>query len=69
MMENLRKFEGKNVRLTTVSGKLYTGYVGDYIFADENEPIQEESLILDNIPGKNNPMEFLASEIKYVEVE
>lgn len=37
MIENLRKYEGKNITLTDTSVKKYVGYVSDYIFADDNK--------------------------------
>lgn len=70
---NLRFFEGKNVKLTDDEGREYKGYVGDYIFAEDNVPEEIEAIVLD-YPIRddgfkyNNPVEFTAPEIKSIEV-
>lgn len=63
---NLRQYDSKRVRLTDTDGKVYEGYVGDYIFAEDNDP-EEESLVLD-IEGERYPTEFLAHEIADVQI-
>lgn len=70
---NLRFFEGKNVRLTDVEGKVFEGYAADYIFAEDNEPEEIEAIILD-YPVRDdgfkykNPVEFTAPEIESIEI-
>lgn len=71
---NLRFYEGKNVKLTDIDGKIYTGYVADYIFAEDNVPKEMEAVILDYPIRKSdgykyrNPVEFTAPEIKSIEI-
>ena len=43
---NLRSFEGKNVRITDIDGKVFEGYAADYIFAEDNEPEEVEAIVL-----------------------
>lgn len=71
-MEQLRLYEGKTVALEAADGEIYTGYVGDYIFADDNVPAEIEALVL-NCPVRSSdgyryssPVEFTAREIKSV---
>ena len=70
---NLRSFEGKNVRLTDIDGKVFEGYAADYIFAEDNEPEEVEAIVLD-YPLRDdgfkyeNPVEFTAPEIKNIEI-
>lgn len=68
----LRSLEGKKIRLTDTDGYVYTGVVGDYVYADDNDP-EEEAIILDYLTRNDgfkyeNPIEFRASEIKSIEV-
>lgn len=71
-MEELRFYEGKTVVLEATDGEVYTGYVSDYIFAEDNVPDEVEALVL-NYPVRRsdgykykNPVEFTAREIKVV---
>ena len=70
---NLRSFEGKNVRITDIDGKVFEGYAADYIFAEDNEPEEVEAIVLD-YPLRDdgfkyeNPVEFTAPEIKNIEI-
>lgn len=70
---NLGYYEGKNVRLTDIDGEIYEGYASDYIFADNNEPVEVEAIILDYPVRKSdrytyeNPVEFTSEEILYIE--
>lgn len=70
----LRNYEGKNIRLTDIEGEVYEGYAADYVFADDNEPVEVEALILDYPVRKSdgykyeNPVEFTAPEIESIEV-
>lgn len=74
MIMNLRSLEGKTVRLTDNEDKEYEGYVGDYVFAEDNTPEEVEAIILDDLVRKSdeyrfeNPVEFTAPEIKSIEV-
>lgn len=71
---NLRFYEGKNVKLTDVDGEIYTGYVTDYIFAEDNAPEEVEAIMLDYPIRESdgykyqNPVEFTAPEIKSIEI-
>lgn len=72
-MTNLREFEGKNIKLIDVENDTFEGYVGDYIFPDDNEPEGVEGIILD-YPIRSdgykyqNPVQFNAPEIRSIEV-
>ncbi len=71
---NLRRLEGKNIRLTDVDEEVFEGYVGDYVFAEDNVPKEVEAIVLDYPVRKSDgykykyPVEFTAPEIKLVEV-
>lgn len=71
-MDNLKIYDGKTVKLTDIDGEVFTGYVGDYIYADDNEP-EVEGIVLDYpVRGDGykyeNPVEFDAPEIKSIEI-
>lgn len=71
-MSKLSKFEGKMVRLITNDGHQYEGFVGDYIYPEDNEPEGVEAVILDPplLEGNHKTtglMEFVADEIKEIE--
>ncbi len=72
---NLRKFESKNVRIIDTEKDIYEGYVGDYIFPEDNEPEGMEAVVLDNVKRLgnpiyfyNNPVRFNKNEIKSIEI-
>ncbi len=72
---NLRKFEFKNVRMVCTDGDVFEGFVGDYIFPEDNEPEGIEGIVLDNAKRINNdvcsydyPVGFNADEIKSIEI-
>ncbi|MCD8090079.1 MAG: hypothetical protein LUD81_05560 [Clostridiales bacterium] len=72
---NLRKFEGKNVRIIDTEKDIYEGYVGDYIFPEDNEPEGMEAVVLDDTKRVSNPKRFYdlpvrfnANEIKSIEL-
>ena len=71
-MEQLRLYEGKTVALEAADGEIYIGYVGDYIFAEDNVPAEIEALVLD-CPVRSSdgyryssPVEFTAREIRSI---
>ena len=63
---NLIKYEGKHVRLHSVSGKIYKGKVTDYIFPEDNYPEGVESIVLDTTDGRT--IEFPKEDIKSITV-
>ena len=69
----LRKYEGKNVRLIDVDGDGFIGYASDYIFADDNAPEEVESIVLSH-PTRDDgyvydtSVEFTAHEIRSIEI-
>ncbi len=63
---NLRKLEGKKIRLIDIDGKVFTGYVGDYVAIEDNNS-EEEAIILDII-SHSNPIQFNKSEIKSISI-
>lgn len=73
MIMELRNLEGKTVRLIDNEGKEYKGYVGDYIYPEDNEPEGVEAIILDDLIRTSdgykfeNPVEFTALEIQTIE--
>lgn len=70
----LRKYDCENVVIKTINGNIYEGYVGDYIFPDDNEP-EVEGLILDNAVRVNDgykytyPIEFDAPDISEIRIK
>lgn len=46
-MENLRSYEGHKVKIVDVDGQIWQGFATDWIAADDNAPIEIESLIID----------------------
>ena len=69
---NLIDYEFKTVELTDIDGQTFTGYVGDYIYPEDNDP-EVEGIIMDNVVRGDgykykNPIEFDASEIKSIEI-
>lgn len=71
---DLIDYEGKTVRLTDTDGEIYEGYVTDYVFADDNEPVEVDAIILDYPVRESdgykyeNPVEFTEPEIHSIEV-
>ena len=46
-METLRKYEGEKVEIIDTDGKIWRGFATDWIAADDNAPVEIESLIID----------------------
>ena len=46
-METLRKYEGEKVEIVDTDGKIWCGFATDWIAADDNAPVEIESLIID----------------------
>ena len=71
-MNNLMKYEGKTIKLIDIDGDVFTGYVTDYIYADDNEPEVEGIIIKKPVrsDGYNytHDVEFDAPEIKSIEI-
>ena len=65
MIENLRKYEGKNIILTDTDGKQYVGYVSGYIFADNNESKGLDAIIID-CSESESPIQFNNDEISSI---
>ncbi|NLL91206.1 MAG: hypothetical protein GX222_02155 [Ruminococcaceae bacterium] len=63
---NLQEYEGKQVVIKTIDDEIFRGVVGDYMFAEDNNP-PKESIIIDAI-GFSNPIEIFADEIKSIEI-
>lgn len=62
----LSEYEGKKVIVETIDNKIFRGYVGDYIFPEDNDN-GEESIVIDAI-GKKNPVELLRSDISSISI-
>lgn len=62
---NLRQYEHKKVRIVDKDGKQYKGYVGDYIWADDNEN-NLESIIVDFPDG--SVAEFYEKDFELIEI-
>lgn len=73
-MVKLRTLEGKKIRLTDFDDNVFEGYVGDYIYPDDNEPEGIEGIVLDYPIRKSdnykyeNLIEFDAPDIKSIEI-
>lgn len=65
---NLRKFEGKRIRLTNVESEVFEGRVEDYTYPEDNEPEGVESITLYDCPQRNYPVEFYAPDIRSIEI-
>lgn len=46
-METLRQYEGERVEIVDIDGKIWRGVATDWIAADDNAPVEIESLVLD----------------------
>lgn len=46
-METLRQYEGERVEIVDTDGKIWRGFATDWIAADDNAPVEIESLVLD----------------------
>ncbi len=66
MIENLRRYEGKNVILTHIDGDVFTGFVSDYIFPEDNEPEGIDGIIMD-CNERDLPVQFNNDEITSIE--
>lgn len=65
-------YEFKTVKLTDIDGQTYIGYVGDYVYPEDNDS-EVEGIILDNTVRSDGfksqyPIKFNAPEIKSIEV-
>lgn len=67
---NLIRCEGKKVRITDIEEQIWEGVVTDYIYPEDNEPEEIESIIIDCKRGKyiGKPVEFTEREIKSIEI-
>lgn len=69
----LRKLEGKRIRLINTESEEFEGVVGDYVFPEDNEPEGVEGIIVD-YPIRSdghryrNPVLFNAPDIKSIEI-
>jgi len=61
----LRQLEGKNVRLVDIDGDVFEGYVGDYMYPDDDNP---EGIILDIDGDRRNPIGFFSNDIRSVKI-
>ncbi len=72
-MMDLKGLEGKSIRLIDIAGDEYVGRVSEYIYADDNVPVEVEAIVLD-YPIKNgrtkynNLIEFTSKEIETIEI-
>jgi len=64
----LRKLEGKRVRLISTDGEIFEGRIEDYVFPEDNEPEGVESITLYDCPQRSYPIEFYANKIRFIEV-
>lgn len=68
----LRQYVNEKVRLIDTNGDEYVGFVGDYIYPEDNEPEGIEEIILEQGTLKNGeeiaiPICFCSPEIKSIE--
>lgn len=66
---NLIKYEGKNVRITDIDGRVFEGVVSDYVYPDDDDA-GLESIIVDCTTGSlsGKPVEFWEKDIKTIQV-
>lgn len=46
-METLRQYEGERVEIVDIDDQIWRGVATDWIAADDNAPVEIESLVLD----------------------
>lgn len=70
MKMNLIEYEGKKVRIIDTEKRVWEGKVTDYIYPEDNEPEEIESIIIKckvgRFPGRS--IEFTAPEIESIKV-
>ena len=66
-MNNLRKYEFKNVRVVTVQGTVYAGFVDVYTSASDNDDTEESIGIMPSRTATEG-VELYASEIQSIEL-
>lgn len=66
----LIELEGKTIRILDTDNRLWEGKVTDYIYPEDNEPEEIESIIIKcskgRFPGKS--VEFIEKDIKSIEI-
>lgn len=60
----LSTFHHKKIKITTTDEEVFSGYVINYLPADENEP-ERESIVVE---CQNGIFEFYEDELKHVEI-
>ncbi len=61
-METLRKYEGEKVEIVDTDGHVWRGIATDWIAADDNAPVEIESLLLDELT------EFTKADIASIKI-
>lgn len=69
----LWKYVGEKVRILNTDKEVFEGDVSDYIYPEDNEPEEIESIILDHLVREDghkflNSVEFTASEIESIKI-
>ena len=62
----LIQFDGKQVKIIDIDGRVHYGLVGDYVYPEDNEN-GKESIILDRINPKGI-IEFWEEDIAKIEI-
>ncbi len=66
---NLIEFEGKDVRILTKSNKIFEGYACDYIYPEDNAPVEVEGIVLSVQVNKHREyIEFHEFKIETIEI-
>ena len=67
---NLIELEGKSIRIIDTKDRLWEGKVTDYIYPEDNEPEEIESVIIKCLKGRfpGKSVEFTEKDIKTIEI-
>lgn len=63
---NLMQYDGKRVKIVDDEGQTFIGRVNDYIYPEDNEPVERESIIVDTDNGEI--LEFYEEIIKTIDI-
>lgn len=60
---NIKKYDGKSIKLTDIDNQIFIG-IGKYITSGDNEDLGEAFVVYDS----NQWVQFIPSEIKSIEI-
>lgn len=63
---NLVRYYNKKVKIVDNDGEVFVGVVNDYIYPEDNEPVEQEGIIIDTDDGEI--LEFYEAIIDKIEI-